>query len=361
MAQIVARLGGALHGQGETPIQRIAPLATAGAGDISFLAHARMAAQLAACQADCVIVSPEFATQAARFAAAIVVEQPYRYYAQLSQWFAQAQQVPHVPGVDALARVSPKAHVHASACIGPFCVVEEDAVIAANVVLGAGCYVGQAAQIGEGTQFAPRVTLLARCQVGARCTLHAGVVIGADGFGFVRDEAGHGIKIAQLGTVLIGDDVEIGANTTIDRAALDATCIEQGVKIDNQVQIGHGVRIGVHTAIAGCVGIAGSAVIGAHCFVGGGAGILGPLHICDGVTISAFTLVMSSIETPGQFSGVWPQQAHRDWQRTAAMLRDLPRWREVLRVAKAHVDASEAAPFDAPDVASTATHKPPRG
>jgi UDP-3-O-[3-hydroxymyristoyl] glucosamine N-acyltransferase len=224
--------------------------------------------------------------------------------------------------------------VHASASVGPFAVVEAGARLAAGVVVGAHGFVGAGASVGEGTRLAARVTLGERCRVGARGIVHPGVVIGADGFGFAPEKAEGGprwVKIEQLGAVAIGDDVEIGANTCIDRGALDDTVIEDGVKLDNLIQVGHNVHIGAHSAMAGCVGIAGSARIGRHCTVGGGAIILGHLELADHVHVTAHTVITRSIHKPGQYSGLFPFDDNASWEKNAATLRQLHAMRDRLR------------------------------
>jgi UDP-3-O-[3-hydroxymyristoyl] glucosamine N-acyltransferase len=190
--------------------------------------------------------------------------------------------------------------------------------------------VERGARIGAGTVLASRVTVGEDCRIGARCILHPGVVIGADGFGFAPHE-GRWEKIEQLGAVQIGDDVEIGANTCIDRGALGDTVIEDGVKLDNLVQIGHNVRVGRHTAMAGCAGVAGSAVIGAHCTVGGGAVVLGHLTLADHVHVSAASVVMRSISKPGQYTGLFPIDENAKWEKNAASLKQLHGLRERLK------------------------------
>lgn len=311
VAEIVARLGGHCVGDGSVAIDRIAPLEAATPSQVSFLAHTRYRAQLASTRAGCVIVAPALAEEAAARGVAIVTPDPYLYYARLSQWWAASDS-------------APKPGVHPSA------VVEAGARIAPSATIGALCYIGANAVIGENTRIAARVTVGERCAIGQRCILHSGVIIGADGFGFAPHE-GRWEKIAQLGAARIGNDVEIGANTCIDRGALDDTVIEDGVKLDNLIQIGHNVRIGAHTAMAGCVGVAGSAKIGARCTVGGGAGILGHLEIADDVHISSFSLVTRSIAKPGQYTGVFPLDDNASWEKNAATLRQLHALRERLR------------------------------
>jgi UDP-3-O-[3-hydroxymyristoyl] glucosamine N-acyltransferase len=311
VAGIVARLGGECVGDASLAIDHIATLEAAQASHIGFVANPRYRSQLAGTRAGCVIVAPVLAEEAAARGTAIVTADPYLYYARLSQWWAESDSAPQ-PGV------------HSST------VVELGAQIDASATVGALCYVGANAVIGAGTRIAARVTVGERCVIGQRCIVHSGVVIGADGFGFAPHE-GRWEKIAQLGAVRIGNDVEIGANTCIDRGALDDTVIEDGVKLDNLIQIGHNVRIGTHTAMAGCVGVAGSAKIGARCTVGGSAGILGHLEIADDVHISSFSLVTRSIAKPGQYTGVFPLDDNASWEKNAATLRQLHSMRDRLR------------------------------
>ncbi len=311
VAEIVARLGGQCVGDPSQGIDRIAPLDSAGPSQISFLSHARYRAQLARTAAGCVIVAPALAEEAAARGTVIVTPDPYLYYARLSQWWAEQS-------------ASVAAGVHPSA------VVEPGAQIGPGASVGALSYVGAGAVIGAGTRIGARVTVGERCVIGERCILHSGVVIGADGFGFAPHE-GRWEKIAQLGAVRIGDDVEIGANTCIDRGALEDTVIEDGVKLDNLIQVGHNVHIGAHSAMAGCVGIAGSAKIGRHCTVGGGAIVLGHLELADHVHITAASVVSRSILKPGQYSGMFPIDDNASWEKNAATLRQLHTLRERLR------------------------------
>jgi len=332
LAELVAAIGGELVGDGGLVIERIAPLDSATPTSLSFLAQARYVAQLATTQAGAIIVAPaqREAAQASAARAVIVSDDPYLYFARATQWWARRSAVAPVAGVHASAVVDPSATVGEGVSIGPLAVVEADAVLEADAIVGAHGVVGRGAHIGPGTRLAPRVTLGEGCRIGARGIVHSGVVIGADGFGFAPAQ-GRWEKIAQLGAVRIGDDVEIGANTCIDRGALDDTVIGDGVKLDNLVQIGHNVRIGAHTAMAGCVGVAGSAVIGARCMVGGGAIILGHLQIADDVQISAATVITRSIHKPGLYSGVFPFDDNASWEKNAATLRQLHALRERLR------------------------------
>jgi UDP-3-O-[3-hydroxymyristoyl] glucosamine N-acyltransferase len=314
VADIVARLGGQCLGDASLVIERIATLDAAQPSHMAFLSNPRYRSQLESTRAGCVIVAPAQAEEAAARGTAIVTPDPYLYYARLSQWWAEADAVP--PGVH------------------PSAVVEPGAVIAADATIGALSYIGAGAVIGAGTRIAARVTIGERCMLGARGIVHSGVVIGADGFGFAPhqvDGQGRWEKIAQLGAVCIGDDVEIGANTCIDRGALDDTVIEDGVKLDNQIQIGHNVRVGAHSAMAGCVGVAGSTKIGRHCTFGGGAMVLGHLELADHVHISAATVVSHSIRKPGQYSGFFPIDDNASWEKNAVTLRQLYALRERLR------------------------------
>jgi UDP-3-O-[3-hydroxymyristoyl] glucosamine N-acyltransferase len=277
-----------------------------------------------------VIVGPALRDAAAQRGVAIVTPDPYLYYARLTQWWAARSRIEMPPGVHPSAVVDPSASVDASATVGALAVIEADVRLEAGVVVGAHGYVGRDARIGAQTRLAARVTVGARCVIGARGVVHSGVVIGADGFGFAPVD-GRWEKIEQLGAVRIGDDVEIGANTCIDRGALGDTVIEDGVKLDNLIQIGHNVRIGAHSALAGCVGIAGSAIIGAHCTIGGAGMIAGHLEIVDHVHISGGTLVSRSIRKPGHYTGVFPMDDNASWEKNAATLRQLHGLRDRLR------------------------------
>jgi UDP-3-O-[3-hydroxymyristoyl] glucosamine N-acyltransferase len=316
VADIAARLGGEVVGDGALAIERIAPLDQAGPTDISFVSQARYRSQLATTRAGCVIVSPALRDEAAQRGCALVTPDPYLYYARLSQWWA------------AQWRATKPEGVHPSA------VVEPDAVLGAGVTIGPQSYIGAGVLIGAGTRIGARVVVGERCQIGERCLLHPGVVIGADGFGFaphIVDGERRWEKIEQLGAVRIGNDVEIGANTCIDRGALGDTVIEDGVKLDNLIQVGHNVHIGAHSAMAGCVGIAGSARIGRRCTVGGGAIVLGHLELADDVHITAASVVSRSIREPGQYSGMFPIDDNASWEKNAATLRHLHALRERLR------------------------------
>ncbi len=333
LREIAARLGGEVEGDAGTAVTGVATLDEAGPGQITFLANPRYRPRLAATRAGAVILAPR--DRDATAIARIVAANPYAYYARTVALFHPPR--PARAGVHPTAVVDPSAEVAASAEVGPHAVVAAGARVGARARIGAGCFVGEGAAVGEDTVLHPRVTVYAGCVVGARGILHAGAVIGADGFGMAPDE-GRWIKIPQVGRAVLGDDVEVGANTTIDRGALGDTVVEDGVKIDNQVQVAHNCRIGAHTVIAGCAGIAGSAVIGRHCQVGGGAGIVGHITICDGVTISGMTFVTKSITKPGVYSSGLPMMAHADWLRNAAQMRHLDEIAKRARAAAAPGD-----------------------
>jgi len=330
LGELAAHLGGELIGDAAVRITRIGPLEGATPSTISFLSNPRYQPQLVSSQAGCVLVSPAMREVAAQRGAAIVLDDPYFGFARLTRLWAQRMRQQPAAGVHPSAVVDPTARIGEGASVGPLAVIEAGASICAGAVIGSHAVVGAGASVGEGTRLAPRVTLGFGCSIGARGIVHSGAVIGADGFGFAPVQ-GRWEKIEQLGNVRIGDDVEIGANTCIDRGALDDTVIEDGVKLDNLIQIGHNVRIGAHTAMAGCAGVAGSATIGAHCTIGGGAIVLGHLTLADNVHISAASVVMRSISKPGQYSGVFPIDDNAAWEKNAATLRQLHGLRERLR------------------------------
>ena len=333
IAELAALLGGELVGDGSIAVSRIGPLEGASAETISFLSNPRYQPQLAASQAGCVIVGPASREAAAARGAAIVCSDPYLAFARLTQWWAAQRRGPLVAGVHRSAVVEEGAVIDPSASVGAMAYVGAGARIGAGAVVGVQAHVGAGAEVGAGTLLKPHVVLGDGCRIGARGIVHSGAVIGADGFGFAPDKAAGGRweKIEQLGSVWIGDDVEIGANTCIDRGALDDTVLEDGVKLDNLVQIGHNVRVGAHSAFAGCVGVAGSAKIGRHCTAGGGAIILGHLELVDHVHITAASVVTRSILKPGQYSGLFPLDDNASWEKNAATLKQLYTLRERLR------------------------------
>jgi UDP-3-O-[3-hydroxymyristoyl] glucosamine N-acyltransferase len=312
LGSIVEVLGGELHGDAGLEIDGLAPLESAMPGSLSFLSNPKYQSQLATSKAACVIVSPQMRDQALARGACIVSEQPYLYFARVTQLWKRNTARSGQPQIHPSAVIDPAAFVHSTARIGALCVIERGARIGAETVLKS------------------RVTVAEDCVIGERCLLHPGVVIGADGFGFAPN-AGAWEKIEQLGAVRIGNDVEIGANTCIDRGALHDTVIEDGVKLDNLIQIGHNVTIGKHSALAGCVGVAGSAVIGAHCTIGGGAIVLGHLRLADEVNISAATVVTRSLRKAGHYTGMFPIDENSVWEKNAASLKQLHSLRDRIR------------------------------
>ena len=328
--ELAKLLGGELLGDAAIDIHRIAPLEVAGSDAIAFLSNPRYQQQLIDSKAGCVIVAPGLREAAVARGAAIVCADPYLAFARLTQWWAARVRLAPAPGVHASAVIEAGAQISSSASVGALAFIGRGAVIGAGAVVSAQAHVGEGASVGEGTLLKPRSTLGEACRIGARGIVHSGAVIGADGFGFAPSE-GRWEKIEQLGAVRIGDDVEIGANTCIDRGALEDTVVEDGVKLDNLVQIGHNVRIGAHCAFAGCVGVAGSAKIGRHCTAGGGAIILGHLELVDHVHINAATVVTRSILKPGQYSGLFPFDDNASWEKNAATLKQLHSLRERIR------------------------------
>jgi len=312
LGEIVASLGGELYGDAAQVVEALAPLESAESRHLSFLSNPRYRQQLDTSRAGCVIVAPALREQALARGACIVADDPYLYFARATQLWKRVHARPAGPAIHPSAVVDAEAELGADVRIGPQCVVE------------------RGARLGAGTVLKARVFLGEDCVVGERCVLHPGVVIGADGFGWAP-HAGAWEKIEQLGAVRLGNDVDVGANTCIDRGALADTVIEDGVKLDNLIQVGHNVRIGRHTAIAGCVGIAGSANIGAHCTVGGAAMILGHLTIADRVNISSGSFVARSILKPGLYTGIFPIDDNAAWEKNAATLKQLHTLRDRIK------------------------------
>ncbi len=318
LPEIAARLGGDLRDDNGVVIRQVASLASASADQIGFITDDRYLPMLAETKAGAVLVSPRHADATAL--PRIVTDNPYAYYARVTALLNPGPVA--VVGIAASASVAPDAVVAMSACIGENAVIAGGAVLGEGVVVEPGCFVGEGAEIADGAVLHANAVVYHGCRIGKRSIVHSGAVIGADGFGHANDR-GQWVKIPQIGRVVIGDDVEVGANTTIDRGALDDTVIEDGVKLDNLIQIGHNCRIGAHTVIAGCVGIAGSAKIGRHCRIGGAAMILGHLEIADEVTISPGSMITRSIAKSGTYTALMPFQAHGEWLRTAAHIRHL--------------------------------------
>ncbi len=318
LAALVARFGGELVGDGTRSVQQVAPLERATADEIAFVSQSKYLAQLAGTRAGAVILPPDArdATELPR----ILTPNPYLYFARVS---ALLNPPPRPPaGVHPAASVAVDANIAADASIAAGAVIGEGAVVGARSVVGPNCVVGEHARIGADCLLHANVTLYPRCEVGDRAILHSGCVIGSDGFGFAPDGE-RWEKIPQIGRVLIGDDVEIGACTTIDRGALEDTVIGEGVKLDNLIQVAHNVVIGAHTAIAACTGIAGSAKIGRHCTIGGAAMIFGHIEIADNTRISTNTLITKSLPKAGTYTSALPFSEHEVWQRNAVHMRNL--------------------------------------
>jgi UDP-3-O-[3-hydroxymyristoyl] glucosamine N-acyltransferase len=318
LKEIAARFGGLLLDNIETTVNQIATLENAQVGHLTFLASSKYRPLLATTRASAIIVG--MADAEVTSLPRIVCDNPYVYFAKVSAFLNPPALV--VPGIHPSAVIEQSAHIDPTADIGPNVVIGADTRVGAGCVIMAGCSIGAGVTIGIDARLYPRVVVYHNCILGDRLIAHSGVVIGADGFGIAMNED-RWLKIPQIGRVVIGDDVEIGANTTIDRGALDDTVIEEGVKLDNLIQIAHNVRIGAHTAIAGCVGIAGSAIIGRHCRIGGGTGILGHTQISDHVEISSYTMIGKSIREPGTYTGIFPFSTHDVWRKNAAQLRHL--------------------------------------
>ncbi|MBC8023771.1 MAG: UDP-3-O-(3-hydroxymyristoyl)glucosamine N-acyltransferase [Burkholderiales bacterium] len=318
LRDIVAKLGGEAVGEVSAPITGVATLDSAGPGQIAFLANPKYRAKLATTRAAAVILGP--GDRDAASIPRIVSENPYAYYAKTVALFNPPQAVR--PGIHPFAQIEGSANVDATSEIGPFVVIGPGANVGAGASIGAHCVLGEGVRIGANTRLHPQVSIYSGCSIGDRCIVHSGVVIGADGFG-MASEAGRWLKIPQVGAVRIGHDVEIGANTTIDRGALDDTVIEDGVKLDNQIQVGHNVVIGEHTVIAGCCGISGSVKIGKHCVIGGGVGFVGHISICDHTSISGYSFITKSITQPGTYTSGMPFMPHAEWLRNTTYVRRL--------------------------------------
>lgn len=316
LAEIAALLGGDVLGDSQTRVAQVASVGKAGEGDITFLANPKFRSQLATCKASAVILRSDAAEDF--FGARIVVANPYAYYARVATLLN-----PYRAGFDGVhPTVVSQSPIPDSVSVGPNVVIGKGVTLGKGVVLNAGCVIGDGVSIGDDTVLYAKVIVYHDCQIGSGCILHAGAVVGADGFGFAPDGQDW-VKIPQIGRVLIGNDVEVGANTTIDRGAIDDTIIEDGCKLDNLVHIGHNCVIGRNSVMAGCAGIAGSTVFGEHCIVGGAGMISGHLTIASGTTISGGSTLMKSIAKPGVYTSVFPIDTHEEWLRNASHIRRL--------------------------------------
>lgn len=318
LAELAQRSGARPVGDADCRIDGVGTLAGGGPGAITFLSNSRYRKHLQGTRAGAVILKeddlPFCPTNA------LVATNPHLAYARVAELFAPAPDA--AAGIHPSAVVAASARIEPGASIGPQCVIGAGCMIGTGAIIGPNCVLEHGVHIGADTRLVANVTVYYGCRIGARALVHAGAVIGADGFGFAYDR-GSWIKVPQLGAVVIGDDVEIGANTSIDRGAVEDTVIEDGVKLDNQIQVAHNVRVGAHTAMAGCVGVAGSAVIGRHCAIGGGAGIIGHLEITDGVTITAMSMVTKSIKQPGVYSSGTPLEPSDLWHKNAVRFKQL--------------------------------------
>lgn len=334
LGQLAEFLGATLSGPAELDITGLATLHEAGPGQLSFLANPQYRKFLPESKAAAVLLK---AADAEGFAGhALIVADPYLAYARVSHLFDPKPRA--VAGVHPSAVVAADAQVDASASIGACAVIESGVQIGPGVTIGAHCFIGARSVIGEGGWLAPRVTLYHDVHIGKRVVIQSGAVLGGEGFGFAN-EKGVWQKIAQIGGVSIGDDVEIGVNTAIDRGALADTRIGNGVKLDNQIQIAHNVQVGDHTAMAACVGISGSTKIGKHCTIAGGVGMVGHIDVCDGVFVSGMTMVTRSITEPGAYSSGTAMQPQGEWRKSAARIRQLDEMAKRLQQVEKRLEA----------------------
>ena len=329
---LAACAGAELQGDPDRRIRGLATLETAGPDDVAFLANRRYRGQLVDCRAGAVIL--QSADRAAWSGDALVTSNPYLAYARVADLLFPA--AAPAPGVHPSAVVAASARVDSTAAIGPLCVVEDGVEIGPGAQLGPGCIVGQGTRIGTGTRLVARVTVLHQCVIGARCILHPGAIIGSDGFGNAND-GGRWVKVPQLGRVVIGDDVEIGANTTVDRGSLRDTVIADGVRVDNLIQIAHNVEVGEHTAMAAFAGVSGSTRIGRHCTLAGASGLVGHITLADNVHVSGMTMVTHSLQEPGGYSGNVPAMPNREWRRNVARFNHLDELTRRVRALEAHL------------------------
>ncbi len=329
LGELAVRFGCTLKGDPDAQVSRVGTLESADAQCVSFLANAKYRRFLAHTKAGVVVLTPELAEQCP--APALLSKNPYATYARIAALLHPATVAP--PGRHASAVIDPTALVDDAASIGPQVVIGSDVVVGPRVQIGPGCVVMAGVHLGADTRLVANVTVCAGVQIGERCLLHPGVVIGADGFGLAPDQ-GEWIKIPQVGAVRIGDDVEIGANTTIDRGAIEDTVIGHGVKLDNQIQIGHNVQIGEHTVIAGCSGVSGSTTVGKRCMFGGQVGIAGHLTICDDVVLTGKSFVSSSIHKPGYYSSGLPVDEAGRFRKNAARFYQLDELFREVRAAR---------------------------
>jgi UDP-3-O-[3-hydroxymyristoyl] glucosamine N-acyltransferase len=318
-AQLAQRFGLGLQGDGDVRVSGVATLAGARPGELAFLANPRYRAQLPTTRASVVVVRAGDADTDFQ-GTLLLTDDPYVAFARIGTLFDV--RIAHAPGVHATAAIDDGATVDAAAHVGPFASIGPRSVVHAGAVIGPGCAIGEDCIVGEDCELGANVSLVRRVRLGKRVLIHPGAVLGADGFGLAMD-GGRWIKVPQLGGVVVGDDCEIGATTTIDRGALEDTVLEDDVRLDNQIQLGHHVPVGAHTAMAGGAAIAGSARIGRYCLIGGCAGVVGHIELCDRVVVTAMTLVTHSIREPGEYSSGTPLMDNRNWRRSAARFKQL--------------------------------------
>jgi len=337
LKEIVASLGGELVGQ-NVCVDRVASIANASTGNITFVADSKYRQELKTTQASAVILAEE--NRSFTDLPCIVTDNPYAYFARLMALLTP--EAKPAKGIHASAVVDKTTKIPDTCSIGQNVVIGANVTLGNHVVIAANCYLGDYVTIGDSTELQANVTVYENCEIGKNCTFAAGVVVGADGFGYANQK-GEWVKIPQVGRVVIKDNVDVGANTTIDRGALDDTVIEQGAKLDNLIQIGHNCVIGEHTVIAGCVGIAGSARIGRRCKIGGAAMILGHLEIADDVTISPGSMITRSLHQSGTYTALMPFQSHEEWLKTAASLRHLSGMADKIKVLEKEISALKGA------------------
>jgi UDP-3-O-[3-hydroxymyristoyl] glucosamine N-acyltransferase len=318
LGDLAVRFGCELKGDPAAIVRRVATLANAEADALTFFANPSYRDQLRATRAGAVILASDDVEACP--VATLVAGDPYAVYARAAALLHPP--AAFEPGIHPSAVVAGSATIAPSAHVGATAVIGDEVTVGDYVAIGPGCFIGPRCRLGAWTRLHANVSLVEDVSVGARCIVHPGAVIGSDGFGNARDSEGW-IKVPQVGGVLIGDDVEIGANTTIDRGAIDDTVIENGVRLDNLIQIAHNVRIGEHTAMASLSGVSGSTVIGRRCMFAGQAGIVGHIRICDDVVIGGATMVSKDIREPGFYSGSFPAEKGRDWKRKVARFRRL--------------------------------------
>ncbi len=319
LSELATILGAELKGDPNKSITGIATLHQAQPEQVSFLANQRYLKHLGDTQAGAVIIARDYLDACP--VDALIIDNPYLAYAKTANYFADLPEA--ITGIHPTASVADDCHIADSASIGAQCIIEPGAVIAEDAIIGPGSYIGHNVHVGKATRLWANVTVYHGVQIGERTVIHSGVVLGADGFGMAKDAEGNWLKIPQIGSVVVGDDVEIGANTTIDRGALGDTIIGRGVKLDNQIQVGHNVEIGEFTAIAACTGISGSVKIGKHCMISGMVGFTGHFEVADHVTITGATVVSKPLTKPGVYSSGTAIENHHTWRKNAVRFRQL--------------------------------------